>query len=40
MEAKAPPPMLLYKMAIVSVFALAAGLLVFWRLKRKFADYL
>ena len=40
MEAKAPPPMLLYKMSFVSVFVLAAGLLVFWRLKRKFADYL
>ncbi len=40
MEAKAPPPMLLYKMAFVSAFVLGVGLLVFGRLKRKFADYL
>jgi ABC-type polysaccharide/polyol phosphate export permease len=40
LEAKAPPPTLLYKMSFVSAFVLVAGLLVFGRLKRKFADYL
>jgi len=39
-EAKAPPPTLMYKLLLVSVLFLVAGLLVFGRLKRKFADYL
>jgi ABC-type polysaccharide/polyol phosphate export permease len=39
-EAKAPPPTLLFKLSLVSALFLAAGLLVFGRLKRKFADYL
>jgi lipopolysaccharide transport system permease protein len=40
LEGKAPPPTLLYKLFFVSTFFLVAGLLVFARLKRKFADYL
>ena len=40
LEGKAPPPTLLYKLFFVSAFFLLAGLLVFGRLKRKFADYL
>jgi len=40
MEAKAPPPTLLYKLFAVSTVCFILGLLVFRRLKRKFADYL
>jgi lipopolysaccharide transport system permease protein len=40
MEGKAPPPTLLYKLLLVSTVSLAAGLVAFGRLKRKFADYL
>ena len=40
LEAKAPPPALLYKLCLVSFLCLVAGFLVFKRLKRKFADYL
>ncbi|MCC7176339.1 MAG: ABC transporter permease [Bryobacterales bacterium] len=40
MDGAAPPPTLLYKLLFVSVLFLAAGLLVFGRLKRRFADYL
>lgn len=40
LEAKAPPVPLLFKLIAVSLAALAAGLVVFRRLKRRFADYL
>ncbi len=40
MEGKAPPHTLLLKLAFVSALCLTMGLLVFGRLKRKFADYL
>jgi homopolymeric O-antigen transport system permease protein len=39
-DAKAPPPTLLYKLLFVSVLFLTTGLLLFGRLKRRFADYL
>jgi len=39
-EATAPPPTLLYKLFFVSVLFLVAGLFVFGKLKRRFADYL
>ncbi len=39
-DAKAPPPTLLYKLLFVSVLFLSTGLLLFNRLKRRFADYL
>ena len=40
MEGKAPPDTLLFKLFCVSILFLIAGLFVFGRLKRKFADYL
>ncbi len=40
LEGKAPPSTLLYKLFFVSTFFLVTGLLLFGRLKRKFADYL
>jgi ABC-type polysaccharide/polyol phosphate export permease len=40
LEGTAPPPTLLYKLLLVSGLFLTAGLIVFGRLKRKFADYL
>lgn len=40
MESKAPPTSLLWKLSLVSLAALAVGLYVFGKLKRKFADYL
>jgi len=40
MEGIAPPPTLLYKLFFVSMLSLTLGLLVFARLKRRFADYL
>jgi ABC-type polysaccharide/polyol phosphate export permease len=40
LEAKAPPEVLLVKLALVSTAMLGIGLLVFGRLKRRFADYL
>jgi ABC-type polysaccharide/polyol phosphate export permease len=39
-EGIAPPPTLLYKLFSVSAAVLVIGLVVFGRLKRKFADYL
>jgi ABC-type polysaccharide/polyol phosphate export permease len=40
LEGIAPPPTLLYKLLLVSAGARVVGLIVFSRLKRKFADYL
>lgn len=40
LEAAAPPPTLLWKLALVSALSLVLGLSIFGRLKRKFADYL
>ncbi len=40
MEGLAPPVTLLYKLAVVSTLSLLAGLWIFGRLKRRFADYL
>ena len=40
MDGTAPPPTLLYKLFFVSVLFLTLGVLVFTRLKRRFADYL
>ena len=40
LEGIAPPPTLLYKLLLVSALFLGAGLFLFGRLKRKFADYL
>ncbi|MDP2996916.1 MAG: ABC transporter permease [Bryobacterales bacterium] len=40
LEAKAPPEVLLVKLALVSTAMLGIGLFVFGRLKRRFADYL
>lgn len=40
LDAKAPPGSLLWKLSLVSVGSLIAGLWIFNRLKRKFADYL
>ena len=40
LDEKAPPDSLLLKLAMVSVLSLAAGLWIFSRMKRKFADYL
>jgi len=40
LEGQAPPPTLLYKLFFVSALCLTAGLLVYGRLKRRFADYL
>jgi ABC-type polysaccharide/polyol phosphate export permease len=40
LEAKAPPDSLLIKLSLVSTAMLAAGLFVFSKLKRRFADYL
>jgi lipopolysaccharide transport system permease protein len=40
LEAKAPPDVLLVKLALVSTAMLGIGLFVFGRLKRRFADYL
>lgn len=40
MDGTAPPPTLLYKLFFVSTLVLALGVVVFARLKRRFADYL
>jgi ABC-type polysaccharide/polyol phosphate export permease len=40
LEQKAPPASLMWKLTLVSVAALCFGLLVFSKLKRRFADYL
>jgi lipopolysaccharide transport system permease protein len=40
LDGQAPPPTLLYKLFFVSTLSLTLGLLVFGRLKRRFADYL
>jgi ABC-type polysaccharide/polyol phosphate export permease len=40
MDGSAPPPTLLFKLFVVSILFLTVGLLVFGRLKRRFADYL
>ena len=40
LEAVAPPSSLLWKLSAVSVFTLAAGVLIFRRLKERFYDYL
>jgi len=39
-DGRAPPPTLLYKLFLVSTLFLTLGLLVYGRLKRRFADYL
>jgi ABC-type polysaccharide/polyol phosphate export permease len=40
LDGVAPPSSLLYKLFLVSALSLVAGLVVFGRLKRRFADYL
>ena len=40
LDGQAPPPSLLYKLFFVSALSLGLGLVVFGRLKRRFADYL
>lgn len=40
MDGHAPPPTLMYKLFFVSTLSLTLGLLLFRRLKRRFADYL
>ncbi len=40
LEAKAPPFSLIWKLSVVSLGAFVLGLVVFGRLKRRFADYL